>query len=308
VTLRLVGHIGLPPHRSNGGFDHADIHSPSDRLYVAHTANNAIDVIDCAEDSYLESISGLPAVAGALVSEQRGLVFTTNRGENTVSIFKPGDERNGFKIGVGIKPNGVAFDDSRGLLVVANVGDPAIAGSYTASLVDVGRRERISEITLPGRTRWAIYSPALETFFINIASPALIVAIDAREPTKVSKQYQVRSEGPHGLDFDPTTKRLFCACDAGILIAIDAGSGRVLADVPLSGAPDVIFLNPTLGHLYVAIGDPGVIDVIDVAAMRRKDVVRTEPGAHTLALDRKRNKLYAFLPRSHRAAVFVDAS
>jgi hypothetical protein len=86
----------------------------------------------------------------------------------------------------------------------------------------------------------------------------------------------------------------------------DAASGRVLGDVRLSGAPDVIFLNPRLGHLYVAIGDPGVIDVIDIAAMRREEVVPTESGAHTLALDRKRNKVYAFLPRSHRAAVFVD--
>jgi hypothetical protein len=40
--------------------------------------------------------------------------------------------------------------------------------------------------------------------------------------------------------------------------------------------------------------------------MRGEEVVPTEAGAHTLALDRKRNKLYAFLPQSHRAAVFVD--
>jgi DNA-binding beta-propeller fold protein YncE len=307
MTLRLLGHVELPAHRSNGGFDHADIHSSTDRLYVAHTANDSIDVIDCGRDSYVESISGLPAVAGALVSETRGLVFTTNRGENTVSVFAPGDERNAFKIAVGVKPNGVAFDDRRGLLVVANVGDPAIADSYTASVVDVGRRQRIAEIKVPGRTRWAVYDPARETFFVNIAAPARIVAIDARDPTKVSKEHQVPSDGPHGLDLDLATGRLFCACDAGALFAIDAGSGRVLDKVPLSGAPDVIFLNPKLGHLYVAIGDPGVIDVIDIAAMRRKEVVETEPGAHTLALDRKRNKLYAFLPRSHRAAVFVDA-
>jgi hypothetical protein len=82
--------------------------------------------------------------------------------------------------------------------------------------------------------------------------------------------------------------------------------GRILGDVRLSGAPDVIFLNPRLGCLYVAIGDPGVIDVNDVAAMRLEEVVRTESGAHTLALDRKRNKVYAFLPQSHRAAVFAD--
>src|SRR5215472_19169633 len=175
MTLHLLGHVELPAHRSNGGFDHADIHSPTDRVYVAHTANDSIDVIDCAQDSYVDSISGLPAVAGALVSEKRGLVFTTNRGENTVSVFKPGDERNAFKIGVGVKPNGVAFDDGRGLLAVANVGDPAIPDSYTASMIDVERKERIAEIKVPGRTRWAIYDPALDTVFINIASQALNV-------------------------------------------------------------------------------------------------------------------------------------
>jgi DNA-binding beta-propeller fold protein YncE len=308
MTLRSLGHIELPAHRSNGGFDHADVHSPTDRIYVAHTANDSIDVIDCAQDRYIESIPGLTAVAGALVSEPRDLIFTTNRGENTVSVFAPGDERNAFKIGVGIRPNGVAFDPKRGLLVVANVGDPAISNSHTASVVDIGRKERVAEIKVPGRTRWAIYDPATETFFINIASPARIVAIDARNPNKISNEYGVAAEGPHGLDLDPATGRLFCACDAGILFAIEAASGRVLGDVPLSGAPDVIFLNQRTGRVYVAIGDPGVIDVIDIAAMRRKEVVATEAGAHTLALNRKRNKVYAFLPRSHRAAVFVDAA
>jgi hypothetical protein len=96
-----------------------------------------------------------------------------------------------------------------------------------------------------------------------------------------------------------------CACDAGVLLAIDPDSGDVLGDVGLSGAPDVIFLHQRpFGRLYAAIGDPGVIDVIDVETMRREEVMTTEVGAHTLALDRKRNKVYAFLPESHRAAVF----
>ena len=68
MALRLLGHIELPENRSKGGFDHADIHSPTDRLYVAHTSNDAIDVIDSARDRYIESIPGLTAVAGALVS------------------------------------------------------------------------------------------------------------------------------------------------------------------------------------------------------------------------------------------------
>jgi DNA-binding beta-propeller fold protein YncE len=308
MVLRLLGHIELPANRAKGGFDHADIHLPTDRLYVAHTSNDAIDVIDSARDLYIESMPGLVAVAGALVSEARGLVFTSNRGENTVSVFSPHAERDAFKIVVGMKPNGLAFDSARGILIVANVGDPSIPDSHSVSVVDLARRERIAEVKVPGRTRWTIYDAAGEMFFVNIASPARIIAIDARNPTKILKEYEVPAAGPHGLELDPATGRLLCACDAGLLLAIEATSGDVLADVLLSGAPDVIFLHPQSGHLYVAIGDPGVIDVIDIGTMRREDVVTTEGGAHTLALNRKRNKVYAFLPQSHRAAVFVDTA
>ena len=70
MALRLLGHIELPEHRASGGFDHADIHHPTDRLYVAHTSNDSIDVIDCARDRYIESIPGVIGVAGALVPSQ----------------------------------------------------------------------------------------------------------------------------------------------------------------------------------------------------------------------------------------------
>ena len=101
MVLRLLGHIELPANRAQGGFDHADIHSPTDRLYVAHTSNDAVDVIDLEKDRYIESIAGLTGVAGALVSEARGLVFTSNRSENTVSVFAPGAERDALRIAWG---------------------------------------------------------------------------------------------------------------------------------------------------------------------------------------------------------------
>jgi len=222
--------------------------------------------------------------------------------------FTPGAERKAFKIQVGTKPNGLAFDAGRGILIAANVGDAAIPNSTSVSVVDIARRERIAEIPVPGRTRWAIYDAKHETFFVNIADPALIIAIDARDPCKISKQFEIPAEGPHGLELDTAAGRLLCACDGGVLVAVDAGSGRVQGTVPLNGTPDVVFLNSHFSRLYVAIGDPGVIDVIDVRAMRTHEVVPTEAGAHTLAIDRKQNKVYAFLPQTHRAAVFVDSA
>jgi DNA-binding beta-propeller fold protein YncE len=245
-------------------------------------------------------------VAGALVSDERGLVFTSNRGENTVSFFAPGKERDSIRIAVGIKPNGLAFDPSRSTLIAANVGDAEIAGSCTISVVDIDRRERVAEIQVPGRTRWAVYDPTRDMFYVNIASPPRIVAIPAARPLTMSTEIHIPVAGPHGLDLDPTSGRLFCACDAGVLLAIDPATGQVHGEVALSGAPDVVFLERLTQHLYVAVGNPGVIDVIDTNRMRRVQTVETELGAHTFALDRKRRRLYAFLPGTHQAAVFVD--
>jgi len=129
MTLQPIGEVKLPAHDRPGGFDHAAVHQGLGRLYVAHTANNAIDVVDCSSHSYRGSIAGLEAVAGALVSEEHGLVFTSNRGENTVGIFPADREAALAKVKVGFRPNGLAYDPGRGLLAAANVGDPTRAGS-----------------------------------------------------------------------------------------------------------------------------------------------------------------------------------
>jgi DNA-binding beta-propeller fold protein YncE len=291
-----------------GGFDHAAVHRRLGRLYVAHTINDAVDVIDCATDRYLHSIPNLTGVAGVLVSDERDLIFTSNRGENTIGIFAPDAEAKLVKVPVGVKPNGLAFDPQRGLLLAANVGDPAIAGSFTVSIVDVLQRALIASVPEPGRTRWTIFDAASDAFYVNIADPAQIVIVDAKQPTRVARTLISPVAGPHGLDLDMERRRLFCACDAKKLIVLDVASGAVLQERDLSGVPDVIFFNATRRQLYVAIGDPGVIDVFDTESLQRVEVISTEKGAHTIGLDADRQKIYAFLPQTRRAAVYVDQS
>src|SRR5213594_4960082 len=151
MSLRLLGHIELPAHSRKGGFDHAAVHYEFSRLYVAHTSNDDIDVVDATSDRFLRSIHGLKGVAGVLVSDERGLLFTSNRGENTISIFAAGREEEIVRLPVGIRPNGLAFDPSNGLLLVANVGDPEVVNSSTVSMIDVTRKAVIGTVVLPGR-------------------------------------------------------------------------------------------------------------------------------------------------------------
>ena len=306
MSLELSGYVDLPAHVKPGGFDHAAVHGRLARLFVAHTANDTLDVIDCATDQYLYSIPGLVGVAGALVAEADNLVFTSNRGENTVGILSPDSREVTAKIAVGIRPNGLAYDPGRGQLLVAHVGDPAVPDSFTIALVDVKQKKVAAILPVPGRTRWTVFDPQAALFYVNIADPSVIIVFDGGDPGRIVKQYAIPAQGPHGLDIDLESRRLFCACDAGKLVSLDARSGEILTVSDLSGAPDVIFFNPALQHLYVASGDPGVIDVFDTRTMEQIGVVDTEKGAHTIAFDAGRNKVYAFLPQTGRAAVYID--
>ena len=308
MALKPLGNIELPENLKPGGFDHAAVHCGSGRLYVAHTANDALDIIDCADDRYLHSMPKLAGVAGALVSEEQDLVFTSNRAENTVGIFAADHEADLAKVSVGIRPNGLAYDSGKNLLLVANVGDPDIPDSFTLSMVNTRERRMISSVRVPGRTRWTVFDAQRQVFYVNIADPAQIVVLASNAPDRLARTVAVPAPGPHGLDFDSEYRRLFCACDARQLVILHADSGKVFKQLELSGSPDVIFFNRALRHLYVAIGDPGVVDVFDTDRLERIETVQTEPGAHTLGFDAERNKIYSFLPKTHRAAVYVDTA
>src|SRR5439155_7573279 len=57
VSLARVGFIAIPSGEKPG-FDHADVHRQSRRIYVAHTGANRIEVLDCNARSYLGALGG----------------------------------------------------------------------------------------------------------------------------------------------------------------------------------------------------------------------------------------------------------
>ncbi len=275
-------------------------------LYVAHTANDAVDVIDSSEDKYVRSIPQLSGVAGVLVSNEKDLVFTSNRGENTISIFPQGQDAKIEKVRVGGFPNGLAFDPSRGRLLAANVSKPEDPTRATVSIVDVKIKKMIEDVAVPGRTRWAVFDEKTGRFYVNISKPSQIIVLESKEPNRIVSLHKIPATGPHGLDLDTETRRLFCACDQGGLYTVDLDSGNVSHASALSGSPDVIFYNSVLHHLYVTIGDPGVIEVFDTNTLSLIQTVKTEPGTHTISFNPDTNKVYAFTPETHRASVYHD--
>jgi hypothetical protein len=301
MSLSHVGFVPIPPG-ATPGFDHADIDRAGRRMYVAHTGADRVDVIDCRTQTFLRSLVDLPGVAGVLIDEEHDLLFTSDRGDARVSVFRCSDEQPLGRVEVGPHPNGLAYDRRRRRLYTFNLGEP-LGESCTASVVDLDSMRVLGELALPGRPRWAVYDEERDRMYANIREPAEIVVIDCA-PCEIERTLPVPAAGPHGLWLD--RGRLFCAADGGVLAVLDRDSGELLASLPLPGVPDVLMHDPELARLYVAIGEPGVVCSFGCDHLEQLETVATEQGAHTLGWDPDGRCLYAFCPASGGALVFEE--
>jgi DNA-binding beta-propeller fold protein YncE len=308
LTLRHIGFTPVPPG-AKAGFDHADtfLDRRGSRLYVAHTGADRLDVLDCMSGAYLRSIAGFPGVAGVLIDSANDLLFTSDRAAARVSIIRASDEAMLGQVAVDPRPNGLAFDPNARNLYSFNLGEPA-GTNCTASVVSVDARRVVATLRLPGRPRWAMFDAETRSVYANIGDPALIVVIDC-DSLAISRSISVPVAGPHGLAIvgEHGQSSLWCAADAGQLVALEPRSGAVSASLPLSGVPDVVMYDRDLHRVYVAVGSPGTVTVFDTQHRQELETILTEEGAHTIGWDPVTRRLFVFQPQSCGVGIFEDA-
>ena len=216
-------------------------------------------------------------------------------------MFRCSDEALLGRVDVGQHPNGLAYDPTRRRLFSFNLGEPLGVGC-TTSAVAIDSMTVEAEIPLPGRPRWAAYDGESDTIYANVLDPAVVLRIDPGT-AEIRDIIGVPVAGPHGLWVD--AGHIYCAADGGALVVMDRDSGDIKASLPLPGAPDVIWHDAHDAELFVAVGDPGSVTVVDTAALALVETVATEAGAHTLGWDPRHKALYVFYPESSGAALYT---
>ncbi len=299
MTHKLVlrQYIDLPFH-PQGDFDHGDVSLSNGSVFIANTTAGTVEVVDGEHLCHLVTIPGCPEASGVLAAQGEGLVFAAARGAGKLLVIDAVFTNVLREVAVGSRPNGLAWDPRRKHLLVADVQD------NTARLVDTQAGQLIATAVLPGRPRWAVYHSTGDRFLVNIREPARVAVLSASTFALVG-QFPVSEVGPHGLDLDQEGRRAFVACDGGRVVTLDTSTGSELAKVPIAGTPDAIWHNHRTARLYVAIQDPGVIDVVNTETMTVEEQIATEVGAHTTAFDAQRQRLYVFLP-SCRVAMYEE--
>ena len=297
MPLGTVGIIAMPD-AAGSAFDHGTFDPRTRRVFIAHTARDAVEVIDHDGQRHLATLPGFPGAAGAVADD--GQVLVTNRGAASLAWLDAAtfETRTVFKTGA--RPNGAAIVSRAALGIAACIGE----ARETPTLQSFGLSDRKQAvIDLLGRPRWCVTDASAERVFLCIREPSMILVASLPDLKPVA-QWKLPAGGAHGLDIDHSRGRLYAACDDGALVEIDSGSGEITNVWPIAGVPDVTFFNPATGRVHVAIGEPGLVETL---APRTGKSVRTVTGtgAHTTVLVPP-DRLYVISPAHGGILVLAD--
>ena len=130
--------------------------------------------------------------------------------------------------------------------------------------------------------------------FINGVEKHEIIKIDART-NKVEAHWPMPTcRKPHGLAIDPETRRLFATCANAVLVVLDANNGDNIASVPIGSFSDGAAFDPVRKLIFSSNGD-GTLSVIrekDAQTFIPAGMIKTVPGARTMAIDPKTGRLF----------------
>jgi DNA-binding beta-propeller fold protein YncE len=297
MSLKAMGVIEMPG-AIGSAFDHGVFDAKTRRVFIAHTARNAVEVIDNDAGRHVATLPGFPGAAGAVADD--GEILVTNRGSASLAWLDASTLETKVALKTGARPNGAAIVKRLSLGVVACIGDEREPPTLQA--FHLHDRSWVM-LDLPGRPRWCVTDAAAERLFLCIREPSMILVVRLPELSLIA-QWRLAWGGAHGLDIDHATGRIYAACDDGALVEIDSITGEITNVWPIAGSPDVTFFNPATGLVHVAIGEPGLVETIDPKTGNGAQTM-TGADAHTTVMVPP-DRLYVISPAHGGVLVFAD--
>jgi DNA-binding beta-propeller fold protein YncE len=275
----------------DGTWDYLRYDAASNRLFIARSTR--VMVVDLETHKLVGEVPGTAGVHGvALVAgAHRGV--TSNGKANNAFIFDLASLKVEATIETGEKPDAILYDPFTHLVLTMN------GHSNSATLIDVASEKAVGSIALPGRPETAV-SDGKGRIYINLEDKAQIAVVDMAARAVAQTWDMAGCEEPTGLAIDLEHARLFSGCHNGVLVALDAASGRNIGKLPIGNGVDAVAFDPALHTVFTSNGE-GSVSVIrqdDADHYHNLETVATLPGAKTMALDPDRHLVYTVANQS----------
>lgn len=292
-TLTLVQTVPLVGKA--GRFDHLALDAKGDRLLVANLSNDSLDVVDLKAAKLARQIPGQRKSQGVAFAPALNRIYQGNGADGVCNVFDGTTFEKLHSIPLPDADN-VRFNPASGLVYVGHAEKMLTAFDARTYAVKAG-------IKLPGAPEAFQIDAARNRLFVNCLRPATVAVVDLARHEVTAKYPITRADANYPLALDPDGRRVFVGCrKPAKVVALDADTGKELADADIPGDIDDLFYDAKRKRLYASCGE-GVLAVLGEAdgGFRVMERIPTRKLARTCLFDPASGRLFVVLPRADGA-------
>ena len=280
-TYAVTGRIAGP----DGGWDYASFDPVHRRLYVSRT--DGVTALDVDTGVVTAHLTDGKYTHEPLVLPGGDVLLVTNGGSASARMVNAATGALIADVPSGPLPDGAIYDPASGLVVTSSA-------TGNASVIDPAAKAATGAIAIGGKLEFLAVD-GHGRVFNNVESAGEIAVLDLKARTVVARYKLDGCDSPGGLAYVDKADVLVAACDNGVAKVVAAKTGAILATLAIGQGPDAVIYDSVRHTVFSPCGHDGVLDVIEVgkgADAAVVQVVTTEPGARTGAVDPKTGKLY----------------
>jgi DNA-binding beta-propeller fold protein YncE len=278
--------------KGDGGTDYVTVEPATGRVFVSRGTH--MMVVEGATGKVLGDIPGTPGVHGAGIATKAGHGFTTNGGDQTVTMFDLKSLAVIKKITIGPGLDGIMYDEPDDKIILTNHSRPI--GTLTA--LDPHTGDILATVQLEDTAPEGAAADGKGHIFVNNEGKHTIQVIDVKTWKATASWPLAPCEGPTGIAYDRASNRIFSGCSRTSVV-LDAGTGKVVATIPNGTRVDALGWDPGKKLIFIPNGGEGNVTVVHQDSPDAYSVtatVTTFPGAKTITVDPQTHNAYLFQP------------
>jgi DNA-binding beta-propeller fold protein YncE len=297
LALPIVGHaqsfkMEKFDIKGDGGTDYVAVEAATGRVFVSRSTH--MMVVEGATGKVVGDIPNTPGVHGAAFSTKAAHGFTTNSGDQTVTMFdlKTLAVVKQIKVGPGL--DGIMFDEPDNKIILTNHSRPI--GTLTA--IDPVSGDIVATVKLEDTAPEGAAADGKGHIFVNNEGTSTIQVIDVKTWKATASWKLDPCEGPTGIAYDKATNRIFSGCNTNSVV-LDASTGKIVAVIKNGTRVDALGWDAAKKLMFIPNGGEGNVTVVHQDSADKYTVVATVttvPGAKTICVDPATHNVYLFQP------------
>ncbi len=238
---------------SKGKFDFLEVDTRNHRLLAAHEKDETADFIDLKAGTVLARLKTGPTV-GITTNAAGDTYYASVQDDKRVAIIDAKTLQETGTIALPGETDAILFDAKDNVIYVTHDnGDEVWA-------IDAATAKVKATIPVPNGPECMAHDPATDRLYLNSKTTSQVIVINTKTTTVVAQWPTAPATGPHGLAFDAAAGRLYVSGDNGILVALDAKTGRVIGSTGITSKVDQIAFDAGTKRIFCA--GPGQMSVV----------------------------------------------